>query len=170
MDPATTQPAAPREKSIWPMFAGAFVLFALFAVFVQWMLHSGDLESFDEEAIRTKERYEILAKVQEENNNLTAGYGWADQAKGTVRVPLAQAMEMAVAKLSAQGEPRPAYPIDPNIPLGSALKPGGLAAPQPTPPPFDAPPEPAPEPVTVEAAAAPTDAAAAPAPEETPAP
>jgi cbb3-type cytochrome oxidase subunit 3 len=160
MNPVTTQPAAPREKSVWPMFVGAFVLFVLFAAFVLWMLRSGDVASFDEEAIRAKERYEILAKVQEENNNLTSGYGWADQAKGTVRIPLAQAMELAVAKLSAQGEPRPAYPIDPNAPLGSALKPGGLAAPQPTPPPFGAPPEPAPAPA----------AEPAPAPEEAPAP
>jgi hypothetical protein len=160
MNPTTIQPAAPREKSVWPMFVGAFVLFVLFAGFVLWMLRSGDVASFDEEAIRAKERYEILAKVQEENNNLTSGFGWADQAKGTVRIPLAQAMELAVAKLSAQGEPRPAYPIDPNAPLGSALKPGGLAAPQPTPPPFGAPPEPAPAP----AAEPPT------APEEAPAP
>ena len=131
--------AAPREKSIWPMFAGTFVLFALFAVFVFSMLRSGDPGSFDEEAIRAKERYDILAKVQEENKGLTIGYGWADQAKGTVRIPTDRAMAMAVAKLSAQGEPRPAYPIDLNVPLGSAVKPGGFAAAQPTPPPFNAP-------------------------------
>ncbi len=138
MDPAPHS-TAPREKSIWPMFAGTFVLFALFAVFVFSMLRSGDPGSFDEEAIRAKERYDILAKVQEENKGLTTGYGWADQAKGTVRIPTDRAMAMAVAKLSAQSEPRPAYPIDPNIPLGSAVKPGGFAAAQPTPPPFNAP-------------------------------
>lgn len=138
MDPATHN-TAPREKSIWPMFAGTFVLFALFAVFVLWMLRSGDPGSFDEEAIRAKERYDILAKVQEENKNLTGGYGWADQAKGTVRIPTDRAMAMAVARLSGQGDPRPAYPIDLNVPLGSAVKPGGFAAAQPTPPPFNAP-------------------------------
>lgn len=157
MDPAKTQPAAPRGKSIWPMFAGAFVLFALFAVFVQWMLSSGNRELFDEDGIRAKERYEILKKVQDENATLTTAYAWADRAKGTVRIPLDRAMELAVAKLSAQGEPRPAYPVDPKLPLGSAVKPGGFAAPQPTPPPFNAPasaatpaPEvaPAPEPAT----------------------
>ena len=130
---------APREKSIWPMFTGSFVLFALFAGFVFWMLRSGDPGSFDEEAIRAKERYDILAKVQEENKDLTTAYGWVDQAKGTVRIPTDRAMAMAVAKLSAQGGPRPAYPIDLNVPLGSAVKPGGFAAAQPTPPPFNAP-------------------------------
>ncbi len=121
------------------MFIGTFVLFVLFAVFVQWMLNSGDRESFDEEAIRAKERYDILKKINDENAGLTTGYAWADRAKGTERIPLDRAMEMTVAKLSAQGDPRPAGAIDPNIPLGSAVKPGGLAAPQPTPPPFNAP-------------------------------
>ncbi|MEY3480022.1 MAG: hypothetical protein RIQ71_797 [Verrucomicrobiota bacterium] len=124
------------------MFAGAFVLFALFAVLVQWMVSSGDGEAFDEDAIRAKERYEILKKVQDENAGLTSGYAWADRAKGTVRIPLERAMELAVAELSAQGEPKPAGAIDPNVPHASAVKPGGLAAPQPTPPPFNAPPVP----------------------------
>ena len=137
MDHAPHSPA--KSKSIWPMFIGTFVLFVLFAVFVQWMLGSGDRESFDEEAIRAKERYDILKKINDENAGLTTGYAWADRAKGTVRIPLDRAMEMAVTKLSAQGEPRPSGAIDPNIPLGSAVKPGGLAAPQPTPPPFNAP-------------------------------
>ena len=135
----TPHSTAPREKSIWPMFTGAFVLFALFAAFVAWMLRAGDPASYDEEAIRAKERYDILAKIEEENKALTTGYGWADQAKGTVRIPLDRAMEMTVANLAAQGEPRPANPIDLTIPLGSAVKPGGLAAAQPTPPPFNAP-------------------------------
>jgi len=60
-----------------------------------------------------------------------------------VRIPLDRAVELALAKLSAQGEPRPAGAIDPNVPHASAVKPGGLAAPQPTPPPFNAPPLPA---------------------------
>ena len=141
MDHVPHSPA--KSKSIWPMFIGTFVLFALFAVFVQWMLNSGDREAFDEEAIRAKQRYEILQKVTDENNNLTTGYAWADRAKGTVRLPLDRAMELAQQKLAAQGEPRPAYPVDPNLPLGSAVKPGGLAAAQPTPPPFNAPPAPA---------------------------
>lgn len=125
------------------MFVGAFVIFAVFAVFVQWMVSSGDRASFDEEAIRSKERYEILRKINEENAGLTTGYAWADRAKGTVRIPLDRAVEMAAAKLSAQGEPKPAGAIDPNVPHASAVKPGGLAAPQPTPPLFNAPPAPA---------------------------
>ncbi|MBJ7257945.1 MAG: hypothetical protein JHD33_00285, partial [Chthoniobacterales bacterium] len=39
-----------KSKSIWPIFAGTFVIFALFAVMVQFLLNSGDREAFDEEA------------------------------------------------------------------------------------------------------------------------
>lgn len=136
------------------MFVGAFVIFAIFALLVQWMVSSGDRAAFDEEAIRSKERYEIRKKIDEENAGLTTGYAWADRAKGTVRIPLDRAEEMAVAKLSAQGEPRPAGAIDPNVPLGSAVKPGGLAAAQPTPPPFSAPAAPASTPAPAPAPAA----------------
>ena len=136
------------------MFVGAFLIFAVFAAFVQWMISSGDRESFDEEAIRSKERYEILKKINDENVGLTTGYAWADRAKGTVRIPLDRAMEMAVAKLSAQVEPRPAGAIDLSVPLGSAVKPGGLAAAQPTPPPFNAPAAPAATPTSASSPAA----------------
>ena len=72
MDPATHS-TAPREKSIWPMFAGTFVLFTLFAAFVFWMLHSGDAASFDEEAIRAKERSLAWGSVDECLAELASG-------------------------------------------------------------------------------------------------
>ncbi len=129
MDSANSNSASPRPKSIWPMFVGAFLLFLLFGVVVQWLVSTTDKAAFDEDAIRAKERYEILAKVKEENAALTTGYAWADRAKGTVRIPLDRALELAVASLSTQGQPRPAYPIDPATAMGAALKPGGFAAP-----------------------------------------
>lgn len=157
MDPATNSPDASRPKNIWPMFAGVLLLFVLFAAAVQWMLSASDRAAFDEEAIRAKQRYEILAKVADANKALTTGYAWVDRAAGTVRIPLDRAVELATAKLAAQGAPKPANAIDPAAPLGSALKPGGLSAPQPTPPPFAAPPAqpvetpaPAPPPTTQE--------------------
>lgn len=138
MEHPTHNPGSERPRSIWPMFAGAFLLFLLFGVAVQWIVSSTDRTTFDEEAQRAVQRMEILAKVNEENAALTTTYGWLDRAKGTVRIPVDRAVELAVAKL-AQIAPHPAYPVDPSVPLGSALKPGGLAAPAPTPPPFTAP-------------------------------
>lgn len=112
-------------------------MFLLFAAGVVWLLSSTMPGIHDEEAERAAERYEILKKINEENDKLLAGYAWIDQAKGTVRIPLEQAMTLTIDKLSAQGEPRPAYPLDPTVPLGSAVKPGGLAAPQPQAPAFN---------------------------------
>lgn len=143
MDQATSNNAATRSKSIWPMFAGAIVLFLLFAGFVQWMRAATDRAAFDEEAIRAAQRYEILAKVKDDNAKLTTGYAWVDQAKGTVRIPLDRAMDLAVKKLSSQGRPHAAYPVDPSLPLGSSVKPGGFAVPSATPPPFALHPAPA---------------------------
>lgn len=163
MDPARDN-TVQAKPNIWPMFFVAFVLFSLFAAAVQWMVSSGDRTQWDEDALRAKERQEILAKVREENDNLTSAYAWADRAKGVVRLPVDRAIELTVARLSAQGEPRPAYPIDPATSMGAALKPGGFAAPRPTPPPFVAAtpppapvvsPEPPAEPVAPEAPATP---------------
>ena len=168
----TPETSVKRTKSIWPMFGGAFVLFALFAAAVQWMVSSGDRSLYDEEAIRAKERQEILAKVKEENAALTTNYAWVDRAKGVVRIPVDRAVELTVVRLAAQGEPRPANEIDPATAMGSAVKPGGLAAPQPTFPPFVAP-EPTPEPVVEEAPApegAPEEAPSEATPQEVPAP
>lgn len=136
MDPASSNKPATRKKSIWPMFAAVLVFFLLFAAAVQWMLSAGNRAAFDEEAIRAGQRYEILKKVTADNAALTTGYAWVDRAKGVVRIPVDRAMELAVAKLSSQGEPKPAYAVDPSVPMGAANKPGGLAAPAPTPPPF----------------------------------
>ena len=136
MDVPQTNSTAKTGKSILPMFIGTFLLFVLFAAIVQWMLSTSDRAAFDEDAIRAQQRYEILAKINEENTKLTDEYAWIDPAKKTVRIPVDRAMELTVQRLAAQGEPNPAYQVDPNIPLGSAVKPGGLAAPQPTPPPF----------------------------------
>lgn len=168
----TSETAVKRKRNIWPMFFGAFVLFALFAAAVQWMLSSGDRSLFDEEAIRAKERQEILAKVKADNAALTTGYAWVDRAKGVVRIPVDRAVELAVARLAAQGEPRPANDIDPATAMGSAVKPGGLSAPQPAIPPF-ATPAPTPAPVVEEvpaAEAAPEGTAVEEPPQEAPAP
>lgn len=138
METPTSNPGSKRSRSIWPMFAGALLLFVLFGGAVKWVVSSTDRAAFDEEALRAKQRMEILAKVTDENNALTTTYAWADRAKGTVRIPVDRAVELAIAKLAAV-PPHPAYAVDPAVPLGSAVKPGGLAVPPPTPPPFGAP-------------------------------
>lgn len=135
----TTETTTPRTKSIWPMFVGGLVMFAFFAVAGQWLLTVGNRGLLDEETIRAKERRDILVKVKLDNADLLSGYAWIDRAKGTVRIPLDRAVELTTATLAAQGSPHPANLIDTNVALGSIVKPGGLAVPPPTPPPFAVP-------------------------------
>lgn len=138
METPTSNPGSVRPRNIWPMFAGALLLFLLFGAVVRWIVASEDRAAFDEEAQRAKQRMEILAKVTDENKALTTAYAWVDRAKGTVRIPVDRATELVAAKLAGI-QPHPAYAVDPAVPLGSAVKPGGLAVPAPTPPPFGAP-------------------------------
>lgn len=155
----TTATAARRKKSIWPMFFGTLAMFALFAVAGRSLLSIGNRGLVDEETVRAKERRDILAKVNLDNAGLTTGYAWVDRDKGIVRIPLDRAVELTTARLAAQGVPKPAAAIDPSISLESIVKPGGLAVPAPTPPPFAAP-QPAPSPDEPETAPLPPAPAA----------
>lgn len=157
MNPAETQPAAPRQKSIWPMFVAGLLLIVLFYGVGLFLRSMTGRTIQDEEVIRAKERAAILAKVRMEATTQTTTYAWVDRAKGIVRVPVDRAMELAVARLSSKGQPHAAYPVDPHMVLESAVKPGGFSAAQPGAPPFSAP-----EPVASEPEApAPSDAAPA---------
>ena len=64
------------------------------------------------------ERWERLQKLKTNQLADVTTYGWVDQAKGVARIPVAQAMELTIAKLQAQN-PKPAYPI--TIIAGSAI-------------------------------------------------
>lgn len=155
----TAATADPRKKSIWPMFFGTLAMFALFAVAGRSLLSIGNRGLVDEETVRAKERREILSKVNLDNAGLTTGYAWVDRDKGIVRIPLDRAVELTTARLAARGAPEPAGPIDPSTVLESIVKPGGLAVPAPTPPPFAAP-QAAPSPDESEAAPLPPAPAA----------
>ncbi len=136
---ANAKTADRHKKSIWPMFFLTLAMFALFAVVGRTLLSIGNRGLIDEETVRAKERRDILVKVKLDNNSLISNYAWVDREKGVVRIPLSRAVELTTARLAAQGEPKPAAPVDPSVSLESIVKPGGLAVPAPTPPPFAAP-------------------------------
>jgi hypothetical protein len=47
-------------------------------------------------ARRAEERAKALAEITAQNQEALTTYGWADQAKGLVRLPVSRAMEIAV--------------------------------------------------------------------------
>ena len=67
-----------------------------------------------------------LADLQAENEKKLNSYAWVDQAKGSVQIPINQAMTLVLAKLNST-KPAPAYPVVDNT--GQPVPPTRLATP-----------------------------------------
>ena len=54
----------------------------------------------DEDAERALLRTKNLAELREVNAKRLGGYGWIDQTKGIIFIPIARAMELEIAELN----------------------------------------------------------------------
>ena len=97
-----------RPKTLWRVIAGGMVLLLIFVLVVR--LLTGLAPVPDEDAARAEERAKARADLQAENAKKLEAYAWVDQAKGTVQIPIARAMELVIAELNSQ-KPAPAGPI-----------------------------------------------------------
>jgi hypothetical protein len=116
---------APKKSGAWFVVL-SLVLISLFLL-AALSLRGGAEASIDPEEIerdtyRTKTYEEVTA---EETQKLTT-YGWADQAAGTVRIPIDIAMKRVLADLNSK-KPAPAYPVVDNA--GEPLPPTTLPVP-----------------------------------------
>lgn len=112
MQPATTESPAPVEtkKSLFWIFVIGLLGLALY-LGINTFLRSSETASIEpEEAARSAERVKNLADVQAEETQKLTTFGWADKAKGEVRIPLDLAMQLVLPELDAK-KPAPAYPI-----------------------------------------------------------
>ena len=106
-----TQLRFTQPRSTFGTWLGVVLLFAVFALFV-WAV-MGMMPRGDEyEKKRAQTRFENLKKYRDEVDPQLNGYAWVDQAKGSVRIPVERAMEVAVSDL-AQKKPAPANPLPP---------------------------------------------------------
>ena len=121
--------SAPRPKTLWRVIAGGMVLLLIFVLVVR--LLTGLAPVPDEDAARAAERAKARADLQAENAKKLEVYAWVDQAKGTVQIPIARAMELAIAELNSQ-QPAPAGPIATPAPSPEA-SPGASPSPTATP-------------------------------------
>ena len=121
--------SAPRPKTLWRVIAGGMVLLLIFVLVVR--LLTGLAPVPDEDAARAEERAKARADLQAENAKKLEAYAWVDQAKGTVQIPIARAMELVIAELNSQ-EPAPAGPIATPAPSPEA-SPGASPLPTATP-------------------------------------
>ncbi len=101
------------KRSIWPFFVFGLLLMALFLGVNFWLLR-GDSDPEPEEAARSEVRIKNLAELRADDQAKLTNYAWLDRAKGTVQIPIDQAMVLAATQL-ASSQPRPAYPVQPPV-------------------------------------------------------
>ncbi|MFA7232954.1 MAG: hypothetical protein WC076_02465 [Terrimicrobiaceae bacterium] len=104
-----SHPPAKFRKA--PFFALAMVLLLLFLGANIWLTgwRAGDADP--EEVERAEFRAKTLAELQAGNDKKLGSYAWIDRAKGTVQIPIAEAMKLVLPEINAT-QPHAAYPVD----------------------------------------------------------
>jgi hypothetical protein len=120
-----------HPKKIWPLLLGGLVLVFLFAFAVKILL-SANPPAAEEDAARAAERSKALEELRAENAVKLGTYAWVDKAKGQVQMPIAQATELAMARMNSR-PPAPAGPITPPAPTPEAAPPAPEAQPSASP-------------------------------------
>lgn len=99
-----------QKKPVFWIFVAAFIGLGLFFAFNSLFLGKSNADLNPEDPARDAERIKNLADLQAENEIKLNTYAWVDQAKGSVQVPIADAMKLVLADLNAK-KPAPAYPV-----------------------------------------------------------
>lgn len=108
MSDANPHPRKP--PALWAFFLLALVLLLLFLGVSLWLTQWSAGNAEPEEAARAVIRIKTLADLRADNAKNLEGYAWVDRAKGTVQIPIKQAMELILPELNAS-QPHAAYPI-----------------------------------------------------------
>jgi len=145
----------------YAMGLGAFLIFPLLALILTSLFSAKPVNVVK---VQAEERSKLLKPIKEAQHAAVTTVGWVDQKAGLVRLPVEQAMPLALAQMKAQ-KPKKSEFLVPGSPtqLKMMEQPAAPATPAPAP---AAPATPAPAPA---APATPTPAPAAPA-TPTPAP
>ncbi len=96
-------------RSHFGAWVGVVLLFAAFALLAWAVIGSMPRRDHYEDK-RAQVRYEKLKAYHEEVDPHLAKYAWVEKEKGTARIPIQHAMELAVVDL-AQKNPAPAGPL-----------------------------------------------------------
>lgn len=102
--------SAGQKKPVFWIFVAALIGLGLF--FGANTLFFGKTSSTldPEDPARDAERVKNLADLLAENEIKLNTYAWVDQAKGSVQIPVNEAMKLVIASLNAK-RPAPAYPV-----------------------------------------------------------
>jgi len=157
----STSPNIPPRFGTLKWYAFGLLIFLLGVVATVVLIRQmGDTDAYEQE--RAKKRKEARQKIETEAKELLTKSAWVDQGKGTVRIPLDDAMALEIVALK-QKQPRPAaYAVGAAVPVPASATAAPASAPK-----AAAPATPAAPKSGAPAAAKP---AATPAPASTPAP
>ena len=93
--------------------AAAFVIVAaIFVIPLAWKKPVNEVENK-----RAAQRYETRTKLDAEAQEKLNSTGWVDKAKGTVHVPIADAMTMVVAELTAKKPAPSSVKVEAPLPM-----------------------------------------------------
>ena len=99
-----------QKKPVFWIFVAAFIGLGLFFAFNSLFLAKSNADLNPEDPARDAERIKNLADLKAENEIKLNTYAWVDQVKGSVQIPIADAMKLVLADLNAK-KPAPAYPV-----------------------------------------------------------
>jgi hypothetical protein len=112
MQSATThhEDSSGQKKPVFWIFVAAFIGLGLFFAFNSLFIGKSTADLNPEDPARDAERIKNLADLKAENEIKLNTYAWVDQAKGSVQIPVTEAMKLVLADLNAK-KPAPAYPV-----------------------------------------------------------
>jgi|GEM_PF-627650 len=112
MQSATTnhEDSAGQKKPVFWIFVAALIGLGLFFGMNFLFLGNTDSTLNPEDPARDAERVKNLADLKAENETKLNTYAWVDQAKGSVQIPITEAMKLVLVDLNAK-KPAPAYPV-----------------------------------------------------------
>ena len=100
------QVQSPAPFSTWFGVVLLMILFGVIAVAIIGPAPRGD--TYEQQ--RAQKREENLKKLRDDDSKALTGYAWIDKTKGSVRIPIERAMQLAVTDL-ANKKPTAAGPI-----------------------------------------------------------
>ena len=118
MPPAfsNTTAQAGKPPGFRSFFVWAMVLLLLFGGATLWLTHWQGGDADPQEAQRAELRIKTLAGLRAHNAKNLESYAWVDRAKGSVQIPIAEAMKLVLADIN-KSQPRAAYPVATPVPV-----------------------------------------------------
>jgi hypothetical protein len=112
MQSATThhENSAGQKKPVFWIFVAALIGLGLFFGMNSLFLGKSNSTLDPEDPARDAERVKNLADLKAENEIKLNTYAWIDQPKGSIQIPIAEAMTLIIADLNAK-KPAAAYPV-----------------------------------------------------------